>query len=774
MGTVCCSFISGEVICILTSIELLAYPQHVNDVYSKPLPSTIPDYGSSDHSSLAPSQSASNIIPFDLPFSRPNYLNGQPAMNGGPHSNYTLHIPPAHSISDFTLPNGHAQQAAFEQDQGSSAEEEENIDEFEVHENPRFAPKGSSKPKKQQHSRSATDSQVPPQPNMPPSRSEPYVYKAKRELETSKAAQRQRRGSTGVFGSIAALFHSKNHNSSDPDLNSGKWRTRTSKNLTKARHGDDSSDDERPTYNFDDQPVAGPSSSAPVIPDLASSGRLRKRSLKRSSVQPSSSAPRLADVPEDRGWMSDGAGTPNQTPRKKKRPQPISISTEDVSPPKASPKTPKAKAPNGVLSAGLPTEATLSRSSSLSKQSIMSAPATTPTQHTTIHPAVTSKRASLPANPNTNTTRRRTTSLNVDGTKSQNTGNVLSGHGYPPLVNGKGKSRPTANGDPGASLMSIVEDVRKNRDNWEKKQDPNKLLFMAKAPPPVTETHALLDFGQEGHLDINGKAQAHALKLERSLEPIEILNQVDPQPSPPHDKRTVPLRSALRSSRSPSPSTSPPPRPIAGPSTLRPPIIDKRRLSKDSDASSIASFVTVQEDFEGDADESNSPSSTGTPQPISSQLPQLSSLGDDATPRIGFNQPTFIPPAPPPHDPPPIIPPKEPDAQAPIQTNGNSHANGDGQPARRKSVRMALPPTFSATPPAIDEDSEDEKSKHQPWAGRSPPAQTKLMHDSYPPPAPVWSSRIARDRDMWENSSDEDEGEYGTARKMLSVFSKRA
>ncbi|KAK7682034.1 hypothetical protein QCA50_014998 [Cerrena zonata] len=751
--------------------------------YSKPLPSTTPDYGSSDHSSLAPSQSASNIASFDMSIPRSNYSNHQPTMNGGP---YTLQIPPAHSISDFALPNGHAQQTTVEESPGSSAEEEEDIDHLEVHENPKFAPKNSSKPQKQQHSRSATDSRDPRQSTISTSRSEPFAYKSKYEPEPPKGTQRQRRGSHGVFGSIAALFHGKNHNSGDADADSGRWRTRTNKNISKAKRDDDSSDEE-PKYNFEYEPVAGPSTSPPVIPDLSATARLRKRSLKRGSVQASSSAPRLSDVPEDRGWMSDGAATPSQSPRKKKgRPHPISISTDDVPPSKASPKTPRSKTPNGVLSAGLPTEVTLSRSSSLSKQSIMSAPATAPSQHTTIHPATPSKRASLPAKANANSTRRRTTSLNVDSLKSQNTGNVLSGLGYPTLLthnaNGKGKSspRPMANGDAGLSLMSIVEDVRKNRDNWEKKQDPNRLLFMARAPPPVTDVHSLLDFSE----DVEGKRSTHALKPERSLEPIEVLDQVSPQPSPPPDKRILPLRSALRNpSRSPSPTKSPPPsHPVAGPSKLRPPLVDTRRLSKDSDVSSIASFVTVQEDFDDDADESNPPSSAGTPQPLSSQLPQLSSLDNDLTPRKEIQQPTFAPPAPPPppHDEPPSAPPKHDDHTVPAMTSDISNSNStnsstEGQPTRRKSVRMALPPTFSATPPAIDEDSEDEKRRHEPWAGRSTPTHTKPVQEPYGADTGTWASRIARDKDMWENSSDEDEGgEYGRAKKLLSVFARKS
>ena len=39
----------------------------------------------------------------------------------------------------------------------------------------------------------------------------------------------------------------------------------------------------------------------------------------------------------------------------------------------------------------------------------------------------------------------------------------------------------------------------------------------------------------------------------------------------------------------------------------------------------------------------------------------------------------------------------------------NGPANGDQPPRRRKSVRMSLPPTFSATPPAIEDTDEDDE-----------------------------------------------------------------
>jgi len=66
-------------------------------------------------------------------------------------------------------------------------------------------------------------------------------------------------------------------------------------------------------------------------------------------------------------------------------------------------------------------------------------------------------------------------------------------------------------------------------------------------------------------------------------------------------------------------------------------------------------------------------------------------------------------------------------------------------------VRMSLPPTYSITPPA----REDWEVEKPPW---------------YPPrDEAAWTSRSGNvgERDLWEDSSDEDE-EYSTARKLLS------
>jgi hypothetical protein len=97
------------------------------------------------------------------------------------------------------------------------------------------------------------------------------------------------------------------------------------------------------------------------------------------------------------------------------------------------------------------------------------------------------------------------------------------------------------------------------------------------------------------------------------------------------------------------------------------------------------------------------------------------------------------------------------------QGQGESDVSAEstsGGAKRRKSVRVSLKPTFSPTPPALDED-EDEIWKR---SGR-PEALGNNDDDD----------RVkvnGRERDFWADSSDEDE-EYSKARKMLTRASKK-
>ncbi|KAG0692173.1 hypothetical protein DFH29DRAFT_971679 [Suillus ampliporus] len=74
--------------------------------------------------------------------------------------------------------------------------------------------------------------------------------------------------------------------------------------------------------------------------------------------------------------------------------------------------------------------------------------------------------------------------------------------------------------------------------------------------------------------------------------------------------------------------------------------------------------------------------------------------------------------------------------------------------ARRKSVRVSLQPTFSPTPPALDD---EEAHARYPWSS------TKRDSDN---------QDGSSEPGMWQDSSDEDE-EYSRARKLLSRVGKK-
>ncbi|KAG1824925.1 uncharacterized protein BJ212DRAFT_555385 [Suillus subaureus] len=75
-------------------------------------------------------------------------------------------------------------------------------------------------------------------------------------------------------------------------------------------------------------------------------------------------------------------------------------------------------------------------------------------------------------------------------------------------------------------------------------------------------------------------------------------------------------------------------------------------------------------------------------------------------------------------------------------------------PTRQKSVRVSLQPTFSPTPPALED---DEAHGRYPWSSTK---KDRDHHDGSSEPV------------IWQDSSDEDE-EYSRARKLLSRAGKR-
>jgi hypothetical protein len=282
-----------------------------------------------------------------------------------------------------------------------------------------------------------------------------------------------------------------------------------------------------------------------------------------------------------------------------------------------------------------------------------------------------------------------------------------------------------------------------------------------------------------------------------------VQNTLSPPPRSPRPDKS-PLKSAMKTggSRSPSPLglpmpalwpithekettvsppsavpkvASPPPSP---PTVVAPtPTVDGDDHDSDTDdAASIASYETGhemfpeekddsdEEYFDGDGDQTILPADPARVQQEIDEGGSEVSVSSNAT----IQRTTPPPPTPPPtsekpapfHEPPAVaqivhapspMPASNSDSTvkpSPVISDRamspNPNPNGT-TPARRKSVRVSLKPTFSPTPPAIEYDTEDE--------------------------AVNWGNGSSKgSQDLWEDSSDDgDEGrqEYERAKKML-------
>ncbi|KIK68461.1 hypothetical protein GYMLUDRAFT_719545 [Collybiopsis luxurians FD-317 M1] len=92
-------------------------------------------------------------------------------------------------------------------------------------------------------------------------------------------------------------------------------------------------------------------------------------------------------------------------------------------------------------------------------------------------------------------------------------------------------------------------------------------------------------------------------------------------------------------------------------------------------------------------------------------------------------------------------------------------------PRRRKSVRVSLQPTFSVTPPAIEDDDEEDGSHWQRYTNDSRSSgEVDSQISGSDTDGSVGEHSQSRGQDMWVDSSDEDM-EYQQAKKLLSRFS---
>ncbi|KAI0338781.1 hypothetical protein BDW22DRAFT_1432302 [Trametopsis cervina] len=761
----------------------------------------LPDGPSSDLSSIGPSQSASQTT-----------HGSDPSPPVPPR----LHIPPAHSISDHTFPVEEEEEPG----DGSSVGEEEG-DGYVMRENERFSPRKSlilSKPKANGVANH-----------------EKFSSTSSSSILADQTIKRQRRSSNSVLGSIAAFFHkspvdaeAKNGGEGSPTKKgSGRWQTRTDKHLAQARKGkgkgSDSDDDATLPRR---SPVLAAAFARPSGLPSGSPSRLRKN-VPRGAAMAGSSTTLIEAVDTSRGVMSDGGLERPRSQRGKKKtkragehamsepesaPEPISTvarknsrgakvaepRSKDVAPTTLT-TTPgsarvrkssqgQSQKPNGVLHATSTAEASisLSRNSSLSKRSITSAASApvdlsrlssknkagmysavgTSDKHSPLGQTSHKRAASLDGRPEASDAPERA--------KAHKRGNSTTNH---PGTSSRTIMPPTVGNQ---SLMSIVEDVAKQNRTARAQLDPNRMLFVAKAPPPLSDSPDFLKI-PDTPIPVptisSPPRSASTTTLIRDRTPSQHSLPITPSTSAPalsivHNPSPdlKPLRSAMRNnSRSPSPvimplslSASPPPVPTQ--SKLRPPLAPQpsppafvNTVAADDDTSSISSYETTNEilDEDDDAEETDVP----TPH---------------ATPHI--SQWTPPPPAPARA---PAPPPKE--APAPVggsqvsnstSSSNNTATNSTSAPTRRKSVRMSLPPTFSATPPALDDADDDDEVKarrHEPWS--QPQPRTDVGGGG----GEGWRSRIKEpvEKNVWHDSSESEDEEYNKARRLLGRMSRK-
>ncbi len=381
---------------------------------------------------------------------------------------------------------------------------------------------------------------------------------------------------------------------------------------------------------------------------------------------------------------------------------------------------------------------------------------------------------------------------------------------------------------PAVSLMSIVEDVaRTNREGWQQDSKTRKsvggtqkavgMMDVVRAPPlmerstlealsgpaqvrqraagstaslaleGVTPSRTgMFEIKAPGSVFEQRKADAggaRAKPLVHTPPPQQQQQQTYARPAAAaaphaepatHANLKVPLRSALRGSRSPSPATGAsytpytPPLPVNGApqrstsSTLRrgAPAPEETDPSGD-DASEV--FYSDIEDFE--AREATAPK----PVPTASALPPMMAPNGHAV--NGYTG-------------------KTPSEMSHSSTStfiaGGAGALGarppveyaDNTPRRRKSVRVSLQPTFSPSPPALDYYEDQEQQLYAPWAMAPPPRAEAPVAVAAPLPAPVATHaprKPAEDeqRDMWADSDDDEDEQYARAKRLLTRAAKK-
>ncbi|KAF8435346.1 hypothetical protein L210DRAFT_3452969 [Boletus edulis BED1] len=330
------------------------------------------------------------------------------------------------------------------------------------------------------------------------------------------------------------------------------------------------------------------------------------------------------------------------------------------------------------------------------------------------------------------------------------------------------------------SLMSIVADVTRQDEDQALVMDKTRSLDIPRAPGSVLRDQHVGGAQRGG---MNGAGHGRTTSEDVGTGQAQAQAQRDIK---------MPLRSALRNaSRTPSPSPATVPAIVpAGQVRKEAGVEEQRGRGSGSvsppwrDSASISSYETGRESWDGEPSspvrsQSRSPVVRSQSQPPAIRRAQSPVLINhvDARPSTRSRSPspppfTFPPP---PVDPPPVRPSNmHSHSNSLSNLNGNRASNGtehgndppsstvstETPPVRRKSVRVSLQPTFSPTPPALnDEDGDDDGGgageRYAPWNGREP----------------LKTNTKTTTGDVWADSSEEDEV-YKRARRLLSLVGR--
>lgn len=753
---------------------------------------------SSDISSLTPSQSASQQ--HDGPSrgtSQEGAVPDHPNSNG--HDEVTINIPPAHAISELTMPTGvrspsplraplpenstdlEAHSSSTQRIRRPLSRRITEVDEDEYRERPAVVTNSSfTSPN---GVRSADDSSEE-EGNQGPLEvvendpfKQPKRFSLRRDVSPDavertperNGKQRERRPSMSFFGSLRGLFKTSHKDQTQwsdatesphaSPVNKGKkgWSTRTDANL-KASRSRDSSESERDKI---------------LKPPLPSGGaKLRKGRSQMTGLASSS------------GWQTDGppSSRSHTSVRRKKKKSVADLKGKDGGHTDGEVDA-HVSAPLGLPSRSQSEVST--RRPSVKRQ-------TTPTpsphdQMLDLSPATSlSTRNSDKSAPNQvavkSQHRRATTDLSVN---LDNGNGEAPREGYPRRSAsltygaapqhlgdspGPARSKRTpkagtihplpAKGSTSASLMSIVEDVARQNRNGRGATAMGSLssppsttkLEVPRAPIPGVPTNArwsskLSDDRlpvRSGSLDIP-RAPGSVFSTSQSLP---VVSGAQETARPNHE--TPPRRPSIGKGSSPAAASGSQSRKTSRPamSPLRSALRNSSRTPSPSPAqvSEIrkrGADVRVEEDKpRGRTPEREEPEER-TPRPArpgqASELNDISmrdsvSMTSMSSYRTADESPIEGGSAP--------------------QHDTESSTVSTETPTRRKSVRVSLQPTFSPTPPALED---DEARSRYPWSSTK---KDRDNHDESSEPV------------IWQDSSDEDE-EYSRARKLLSRTGKK-